>query len=138
MKYRFIFLGILLVAIDQSTKYFSLTAGNSVINTGISLGVFDSFSSEMLTILLALVLLGTAFFLRKEWQRYPVCATFFFAGSLSNLIDRVLYEGVIDWLPIPLVSVYNNLADWYIFIAILSLLIVSLKPTKHAKHPDHL
>jgi lipoprotein signal peptidase len=46
-------------------------------------------------------------------------------GIWANVFDRVLLGGVRDWLPIPFtelllgVSLYNNLADWFLFIGCL-------------------
>lgn len=42
-------------------------------------------------------------------------------GSVSNLIDRIFYGGVIDWLQLGFWPTFN-LSDFYIFLACLFLL----------------
>lgn len=46
----------------------------------------------------------------------------FLGGAFSNGIDRVVWGGVQDWIPLPLVSLQNNLADVAIAIGVLVLI----------------
>lgn len=38
---------------------------------------------------------------------------------MSNLLDRLVYGGVRDWLTVPVLGLKNNLADWAIVGAIV-------------------
>lgn len=94
-----------------------LEQGN--LNKGISFGLFSSFPSWLVIMVSIgiLALLHNAFL--SLWKKYPYVAMLFFAGGLSNAIDRVVLGGVRDWLPIPFIGLYNNVADWYIAIAVI-------------------
>lgn len=127
MKKNVIFFAVALIAIDQISKYCAVQAGESILNTGISLGIVGDLPNSILMALLFLLLLVMAVALKKEWLEHQLLAALFFAGSISNIIDRAVYAGVQDWLPIPFTTVYNNLADWYIVIAIIGLLLYARK-----------
>ncbi len=107
---------LLTIAVDQATK---MNAALVTLNTGISFGLFPS---SLLTFLLSGVLLLIAYqFGKLFFQVSPVLTGIFFGGSTSNLIDRALYGGVRDFLPIPFFSIHNNLADWAIILSLLWL-----------------
>lgn len=53
--------------------------------------------------------------------------TLFFAASLSNIWDRVVFGGVRDFLTVPILGVKNNVADWCI---VLSLFVIFLQMKK--------
>lgn len=71
---------------------------------------------------------------RKTWLEYPAVAGMFFGAGLGNVVDRVWYGSVRDWLPVPGTAITNNLADWMLFIAIalfaISLIRTGLKEQK--------
>lgn len=128
MKPYFFALSTIFLVIDQLSKNIRFSEETGTLNTGISLGIFAAVESEIITIILCIVLMLIAHFFKDVWQKSQILAALFFSGAISNVLDRVLYGGVRDWLPIPFTSVYNNLADWYIFIAIVGLLFLSAKP----------
>ncbi len=106
--------------LDQFSKWFSFSKGMGVLNTGISFGLF---SSSFLTLIILLIIVGIAvLYGRTLVKNAPVISGVFFAGSLSNVADRVLYGGVRDFLPIPFTGVHNNLADWGIVLSLGILL----------------
>ena len=115
---------IFLVAfiIDQSTKYFFLHTGSAVLNSGISFNFLYAIPSLVLTVGLGVCISGLWFAFRSYWDEHTRLAALFFAGALSNLLDRVLYGAVVDWLPIPGLAIHNNLADWYIAVSLIAVL----------------
>jgi signal peptidase II len=111
----YILLGIAIFAIDRFTKQVALA--NFVIpqpinswltfeltlNRGISWGILHSHSSLFFVLLSAvivamvLILAVYAFF---RWSRgfYIIGETLALSGALSNIFDRVVYGGVIDFI----------------------------------------
>lgn len=110
------------ILLDQITKHFSPSV---VLNTGISFGLF---SGPFLTLLLIGFLIVIAFSFGKTLYQISPAATGIFSGAaISNILDRVIYGGVRDFLPIPLLGVRNNLADWCIILSLLWIFLHSSK-----------
>jgi signal peptidase II len=63
----------------------------------------------------------------KTKRVYSISVTLFIAGTLGNFIDRIFLGFVIDFMKYPFLGLiignlgnfYNNLADMYLFIAII-------------------
>lgn len=104
------------ITIDQISKF---VAHDIILNTGVSFGLFPS---SLLTIMLIGVLITIAFkFGRLFYASSPSVTGIFFGGSVSNIIDRLVYGGVRDFLPVPFFEIRNNLADWAIILALMWL-----------------
>lgn len=105
------------ILIDQLSKNF---ATHTVINTGISFGLL---SGPLLIFLLFAVLIAVGYrFGKTLFQISPIATGFFFGAGVSNLLDRLLLGGVRDFLPVPILGVQNNLADWVIFVCLIFFL----------------
>lgn len=146
MKKKVYILSIIFLLIDIFTKqlvkntlnlydsipiipnFFSITY---VINDG---AAFSILKGELwLFIILGFVLLFFIFYyLQKE--KLNIYKTFYYsfliAGVLGNLLDRMLYKGVVDFLDFTIFS-YNapifNLADTFIVISVILIVFESLK-----------
>ena len=146
MKKKVYILSIIFLLIDIFTKqlvkntlnlydsipiipnFFSITY---VINDG---AAFSILKGELwLFIILGFVLLFFIFYyLQKE--KLNIYKTIYYslliAGVLGNLLDRMLYNGVIDFLDFTIFS-YNapifNLADTFIVISVILIVFESLK-----------
>ncbi len=119
--------GGVIVLLDQASKWMVGRMNPSIfqINSGISFGIFASPSgvqSGWKVMLLILLAIGIVASFRQLWKKYPLWFGFFLGGGVSNFIDRVIWGGVRDWLPIPLLSLQNNLADWAIVVGIAMML----------------
>jgi lipoprotein signal peptidase len=118
---------ILLVVLDQASKLLAHLQGLVVLNPGVSFGLlfqvpYQILSSVILVILLAGVVLWQKYLSRTKWA-----AVWFFAGGISNVVDRFLVGAVRDWLSVPLLGNKNNLADWFIFIGIMVVVVSFLQ-----------
>ena len=146
MKKKVYILSIIFLLIDIFTKqlvkntlnlydsipiipnFFSITY---VINDG---AAFSILKGELwFFIILGFVLLFFIFYyLQKE--KLNIYKTFYYslliAGVLGNLLDRMLYKGVVDFLDFTIFS-YNapifNLADTFIVISVILIVFESLK-----------
>ena len=104
-----------------------------VFNRGISWGMFHSSSDIIFTTISVMIVLFTAAFCVYAYQRYTqgyvvtaeVCIII---GSCCNLIDRVMYHGVIDFIVVSYKNVswpVFNIADTAIVIGIGILIFQS-------------
>jgi signal peptidase II len=124
-KYKNIFLScfsfIFFIFIDQLSKYTIRSRGGFYIcNPGISFGV--KIPTLMLYPVWSAIFLGLVYLFFKKYPRHSYAILLILTGSFSNLIDRVYYGCVIDFINIKVWPVFN-LADSFIFLGVLILII---------------
>lgn len=116
---KIIFLSLLA---DRFSKYFFYKRNLAIINKGISFGLLDNKILFLLPILLILLFLIS----KKCDRRFSICLMII--GGLSNLFDRLVYGGVMDFINFPLFPSFN-LADVLVVLGML-LMIVDLVKAK--------
>ncbi len=118
---------ILLVLFDQATKFFLQGKNISLLpfvsfhyaeNTGVAFSLFQGYN--WLFILVSLIALSVVFYYFKQ---YPIPLSFFAAGILGNLIDRIFFGFVRDFISISIWPIFN-LADSWNFIGFALLYYV--------------
>ena len=131
-------LGILLLALDQLTKIYIFskqitTTGNVVditilFNQGSLWGLFASQTSNIIFIILSILVffLIIYLFLKTKTTIHKLFLAMLSAGILGNLIDRIRYQAVLDWINFHFWPVFN-LADTYIVITAISLAIILIR-----------
>lgn len=125
---RMLIMLLFAVGFDQLSKEAARFFGyQTVLNTGISLSFLSSTSAELLTGISLAVLVVLWYSCAAVLKQYPVSAGIFFGAALSNILDRVLYGAVRDWMPIPGTTVVNNLADWLLFISVILFAVALLR-----------
>lgn len=117
---------LMLICIDFLTKRTALNGNNFVINQGFSFGIFSNNQWQIfLTVGLLIMIIYLNYqqkILGRQGDKFPdkyfpdASMMMLISAGIANLLDRVLYGGVIDWLPLAF-GMRNNLADWYIFFA---------------------
>lgn len=108
-------LGVFLIAFDLCSKAFALSSHVGVINTGLSFGLFPALPWDIVLLILLTMLL---IYWRTVQGEARWALALLYAGGLGNLISRLIWGGVVDWLPLPFGG-QNNLADWSIFFGLL-------------------
>lgn len=120
----YILLAVLMIVVDQVTKYYVVThfaLGESVpvldgifhwtfiLNPGAAFGMLEG--SRWLFVLIAVIVVAAMWFLRKEidalglWAR--IGAALFVGGAIGNLIDRARQGLVIDFFDFRIWPVFN-------------------------------
>lgn len=138
-------LGILVLAADQWSKKSAMDAGMVTINRGGALGIqFSGFASRLLDwnqvlTAVSIILLVWIFKQMKKWgdQERNWGYLIIFAG-VSNIIDRVIWGGVRDWVELPFFGMKNNLADMFLTASIIGLLITVYNLQRAEKLEDEL
>ncbi|MDR0484837.1 MAG: signal peptidase II [Alphaproteobacteria bacterium] len=135
---------IILVVIDQLIKYWvsnnlirnfeyitilSFLEIRYIINTGVSFSFLDGINYQVIALLsfaaciLAIFLI--AGFYKSVSKEFIIVLALLLAGSIGNLIDRLLFKGVIDYIHFHLGG-YSfpifNLAD--VYITFCSIIII--------------
>ena len=142
-----IILTILVILVDFFSKYIvsKLMTVNETINlidnffrityvknTGAAFSIFSN--NTILVIIISIVVIGfLLFYIYKNKGNNKlenVSYAFILGGAISNLIDRLVYGYVIDFLDFEILS-YNapifNLADTFIVIGVILFLINTLR-----------
>ncbi len=109
-KPRQIILFFTLIFLDQLSKFF-FTNNNSSRNYGFSFGLGSAVPTVALVVMSSFLLLGLWILLKKQ-RLWHWSLVWFFAGGVSNLLDRLLFGAVRDFLPF--FQLNNNLADYFI------------------------
>lgn len=122
-------LGIIIIAIDRIAKIIALQ-GNFQINYGVAFGLFSG-ADKIFLILLSLVILGFLLWLYrtrqvKQSKFLQLSLTFILAGLLSNLLDRIFYGFIIDFIKIFSFPAFN-IADVSNFIGAVMLIFWLIK-----------
>ncbi len=130
---------VILILVDQLVKilikanYEKPIEGNIIgitliENTGMAFG-FNSGNTKniVLTLLILLLILN---FVRNQKERMDtktaIAIGLILAGGFSNLIDRITRGGILDFIDVKNFAVLN-LADCYIFIGWIFLIVVFVK-----------
>lgn len=104
--------------------YLVVSENSFVINEGVALGLFGREGvGQFLFIPVVTFLLAV---LWKNYKKYRFPLLLITAGSVSNLLDRFLYNGVVDYIDIWEIPVFN-LADVMIVSGILILIFSEVK-----------
>ena len=137
-----ILLGIIIVFLDQITKYTLMGKNLTIIpnilnftyteNTGVAFGI--GANNIFLIIIVNIIVLGLIIdCMRKERTNLKILIPLIliFSGGVGNLIDRIFRGYVIDFIDINLFNFPNfNIADICITIGIIFLIIIIIKLTK--------
>ncbi len=131
----------MLFIIDRITKYISLNKLSqkgvyffdffgleSQINSGIAFSIKVPYIIILITTFIIVSFL--IYNALKKMQQREYIKSFLFSliiiGAISNLIDRLLYAGVIDFIKIWSFPIFN-LADTYITISIIIYILLEIK-----------
>jgi signal peptidase II len=135
--FSYVLIFTILLTIDQLTKYFALSSFYGYIksynlfiapifNSGIALGLLQDNYYRMMIMLTVFMFIVTLFYYTYEQYKENqniLPEVFILAGGVSNFLDRIYLEGVVDFLTIKILSIGNcpigNLADIFIFIGLL-------------------
>jgi signal peptidase II len=146
--YLILALSFIAFTIDRLTKYLFINQpDNSFVvfpkilifelckNKGMAFGFIEN---DILYYVLFSVISLILFYLlvdnvRKNNYYLFCCLVFIIIGAVSNLLDRIKYGGVVDFINVPFWSVFN-LADIYIVIAVILWTIILFKHEKFSKN----
>ena len=110
---------ILLIILDQLSKYF---LGN-VVNYGAAFGILKGYTT--LLIIISLIVIFICIYYYKE-KKLKLGLSFILAGTIGNLIDRILLGYVRDFIDLRIWPVFN-LADTFNVIGVILIIYISLK-----------
>jgi len=124
MKKYFWILIVIVIVIDQLSKFVTGKMGMTMIlNTGVSWGLVNNWDNRLLTFLIGICLIGLCFYLKNVFGRELIWWSFIIGGGLSNLIDRIYVGGVKDWIVVFIWFPWFNLADVFVSLGVMGLMV---------------
>ncbi len=135
---------MLLLALDRITKNFALTGlknteGIDLIpgvlrfeyleNRGAAFGVMQGMNPILLFITVVILVFVIYAYIRipedKKYLILKLLSVFIIAGAVGNMIDRIIYQFVVDFIYFQLIDFpVFNVADCYITVSVLALFIL--------------
>jgi len=98
------------------------------LNTGVAWGWGSLIFGDTLQFFLAgwqFILIGLLIWAWQHFfKRYPVLIGLYAGAALSNAVDRIFFNGVRDWLAVPFINNWNNVADWVLITAALVFVVL--------------
>lgn len=143
MPFISLVVGAVLVIIDQIIKYFvsaylqpvgsvsvidNIFSLTYVENKGVAFGMFSDMRwiFVALTSILLVIIIFYMFKKRPKGKFFYVCAALIIGGGIGNLIDRIFYGYVIDYLSLSFFPPVCNFADYCITAGTIMLVIYLL------------
>ena len=143
MPFISLIVGAVLVIIDQIIKYFvsaylqpvgsvsvidNIFSLTYVENKGVAFGMFSDMRwiFVVLTSILLVIIIFYMFKKRPKGKFFYVCAALIIGGGIGNLIDRIFYGYVIDYLSLSFFPPVCNFADYCITAGTIMLVIYLL------------
>ena len=144
MNVYFLLTGVIVLVVDQVTKYLisiKVAEGSTVEvipkflyfmnikNTGAAFGMFQSYTKILTIISLVAIFLIIILkvMLNLEYVFYNISLGFILGGALGNLVDRYFIGEVTDWISFSFFGPIFNIADSFIVIGFILIIILILR-----------
>lgn len=144
----YVILFIVLLAIDQISKYLAilhLKGQDEIVliknwlhltyveNSGAAFGIMQH-ATLFFTLITLFVVFGILYYLLKNGNNvdsfYKIILVIIMAGAIGNLIDRIRFNYVVDFIFTPLGGLYDfpvfNFADIYITLSAIVIIVYTL------------
>ena len=143
MAYISLIIGAVLVGIDQLIKFFvsvylqpvgkvnvigDIFKLTYVENRGVAFGMFSDMRwvFVVLTVALLAIIIIYMFIKKPQGKFFYICSALIIGGGIGNLIDRVFYGYVIDYLSLSFFPPVCNFADYCITVGTVLLMVYLL------------
>ena len=105
-------ISLIIVIIDRILKFYFLNHSFFIFKYGFNTGAAFGFLQGWDIFLILFSLIVVAFILyHRNNKKLELGMAFLLGGTLSNLIDRIFYQGVIDYIHLDFLNNVFNLAD---------------------------
>ena len=119
VNWKVFFTGFLVLFIDRITK--NIFFEDSVRNYGAAFSLLQGLNVLFIIVAIAVICLIIYYSNKIRNVNIQIAMGFVLGGALSNMIDRVIYGGVIDFIKIGIMPVFN-LADVFNVIGGLTII----------------
>ncbi len=134
LYFKFFVVSLIIALIDQATKYLfkdksievipNFFSINYLTNTGAAFGILKNYNLFLIVVSVVVIILCVKWLREKSLNYLPL--SFIVGGAVGNLIDRLYFGYVRDFIDFKIWPVFN-LADTFITIAVLIILFEEVK-----------
>ncbi len=126
---KLFFLGLFIVAVfvDQVTKLIFLRYSVATINKDLAFSLI--YSNPLALNIIALIVFSIGIYLFAKGKVKTVALSLVFAGGLSNILDRIVRGGVVDFINLKIFPSFN-LADSFITIGAVLIIYSIIRDPK--------
>jgi signal peptidase II len=121
-------IALFIILVDQITKYIFKNYFTYTKNYGAAFGILQN--QQLLFIIISLIVIITIILIKKDL----IPLGFLLGGTIGNLIDRLYYGYVIDFINLKIWPSFN-LADFFNTIGIFLLIIYFIKNDINLRKP---
>jgi lipoprotein signal peptidase len=116
-KFFIVIIALIVLATDQAIKFFLVQKSLVIINENIILGLINCDTIIFISVMLLLLILIVTK-INKRFTSGLLPCILILIGAVSNMIDRLIRSGVIDYFKINLFgfNINFNLSDIYILL----------------------
>ena len=129
---KFYLLNLQAEGIDIDFYIYSFLNFDLVWNSGIGFGIASMEANiyyHIVTAIIVIINIGLIYFLVKSKGSYAYLIALIIGGSLGNLLDRIYYHAVPDFIDLHLANYHwfvFNVADIFITLGIIGLILAEL------------
>lgn len=128
---KFFLIAVTILFLDQVTKYMTKGVHTGIINyttnTGAGFSILQG--QTLLLIIISVIVLALILYYRKKEPKYEIPLVLIFAGTLGNIIDRIVLGYVRDFIDVKVWPVFN-IADISLVVGTILLIYFSFKIKK--------
>ena len=116
-------LGVFLLCVDLGSKYLIFSSGGGQLNEGAAFGILPGFFWPLVMVVILAGVFWSLLRVESWWQRVGLVLVL--VGGVGNLVDRVVYGAVVDFICYPIIGVCGNMADIFIVVGAVVLILRS-------------
>jgi len=124
---KWYYISLIIVVLDQISKVIARKYLPYITNTGSLFGLFSNSNIIFIIFTILIIVLIIFNLVKQKLKRFEIIfLSLVLGGAFGNLIDRIIYGAVTDFIDLKIWPVFN-LADVAISIGVIGLIVYYLK-----------
>lgn len=127
VQIKWYIISLIVLVLDQLSKFIVKNNFFYITNTGSLFGLFQNYNILLIILTVIVVIVLLYYLIKHKLKRYEqIFLSLILGGGIGNLIDRLIYGHVIDFIDLGFWPSFN-IADLAISIGIIGLIIYMFK-----------
>ena len=127
IQIKWLSISLIVVILDQISKFIFKNYFSYITNTGSLFGLFKGYNIIFIIITIIIIIFIIYYINKHKLDRIEtIFLSLILGGAIGNLIDRIIYGNVIDFINLKIWPAFN-IADAAITIGVIGLIVYYLK-----------